>query len=95
MDTLLEVLPVIIYFLLIIFLVVGIILGIKSISAMNKAEKLIDNVNEKMDSITPLFGLLDFATDRISSLTDTIVDFFSGFLGKMFMKSKRKEKDDE
>ena len=44
-------LPIIIMILLIIFLIIGIVLGIKAIIALDKAEKVIDNVNEKIQSL--------------------------------------------
>ncbi len=91
-----TVLPMIIYILIIIFLIVGIILGIKTIITMNKVEKIVDNVNEKIESLNPIFNLMDFATDRISSFSDSILEFFTGFVGKLFTKGKKgKEIDNE
>ncbi len=92
-----TVLPIIIYCLIIIFLIVGIVLGIKTIITVSKIEKIVDNVNEKMESLNPLFNLLDFAGDRIASLSDTVLDFFNGFMGKLFTKNKKtgKEKNND
>ena len=48
MEFLLQFLPIVIYFLLIIILVIGIVLGIKSIITITKVEKVVDDVNDKV-----------------------------------------------
>ena len=50
MEFWLSFLPIVIYALIIIILIVGIILGVKSIRTMNKVEKVVDNVNDKVES---------------------------------------------
>lgn len=90
----LEVLQIIIYFLLIIILVVGIILGIKSIKTMNKVEKVVDDVNNKVQTLNGFFNIVDFTTDKIVLLTDRIVDLISSGLTKIFKKKKNEEKED-
>ena len=64
MDFWLSFLPIIIYILLIILLIVGIILGIKSIITINKVEKVVDDVNEKVESLNGLFQIVDFTADK-------------------------------
>ena len=87
-------LPLVIDMLLIILLVVGIVLGIKTIITMNKVEKVVDSVNEKVESLNSIFSFIDWTTDRISSFTDRIVDTVSGVFGKLFLRSKKnKEKE--
>lgn len=89
-------LPLVIYILLIILLVVGIVLGIKTIITMNKVEKIVEDVNEKVASLNPLFNIIDFTTDKIASFTDRVVDAASSIFGKLFLKGKKKEdKEDE
>ncbi len=96
MEFWMSYLPIVIYFLLIVLLIVLIILGIKSINILSKAEKIIDSVNEKIEAINPIFHMIDFATDRIASLSDTFVDVITGFLGKLFTrKEKEKVTEDE
>lgn len=92
MEFWLTYLPVVIYFLLIALLIVLIILGIRAINTLNKVDKIVDNINEKFESINPIFHMIDFATDRIASLSDTVVEYFAGFLGKM-LKKKDNRKD--
>jgi len=97
MDFWLSFLPIIIYILLIILLVIGIILGIKSISTIKKVEKVVDDVNEKVESLNGLFQIIDFTTDKIVSLTDKVIDGVSTLASKIFFsrKLKRNKKEDD
>ena len=82
-----------IYVLLICLLIVGIIIGIKAIITINKVDKVVDNVSNKMDSLNGVFNLLDFTTDRLAGLTDHIVDGLIGVFGKI-LKNKRRKKEE-
>lgn len=98
MDFWLSFLPIIIYILLIIILVIGIILGVKSISTIKKVEKVVDDVNNKVESLNGLFQIVDFTTDKIVSLTDKVVDGFSSLATRLFFRkkeNKREENEDE
>ena len=61
-------LPIIIYFLLIILLIIGIILGVRAIQTLNKVDKVVDDVNDKVQSLNGFFNLIDFTTDKIVSI---------------------------
>lgn len=93
----LSFLPIIIYILLIIILIIGIILGIKGIITIKKVEKVVDDVNEKVESLNGLFHIVDFTTDKIVSLTDKVVDGLSSLASKLFFRKKkiRKEENNE
>lgn len=95
MDFWLSFLPIIIYILLIILLVIGIILGIKSIITIKKVEKVVDDVNEKVESLNGLFHIVDFTTDKIVMLTDKVVDGLSGVASKLFFRKKTKDRKEE
>ena len=88
-----ELLPIIIYFLLIILLVVGIILGVKAIQALTKVEKVVDDVNKKVESLNGFFNIIDFTTDKIVAISDHVIDFLTSAFSKMFTKKKRKKKE--
>ena len=88
MEFLLQFLPIIIYILLIIILVIGIILGVKSIITINKVEKVVDDVNDKVQSLNGFFSLIDFTTDKLALVTDKLIDGISGIFTKLFMKKK-------
>ena len=96
MEFWLTFLPLIIYVLLIILLIVGIILGIKTIITMNKVEKVVDNVNEKVESLNSVFNLIDFTTDKIAAFTDRLVEVAGSVFSKLLFrnKNKKRKKDD-
>ena len=94
MEFWLSFLPIVIYALIIIILIVGIILGVKSIRTMNKVEKVVDNVNDKVESLNAVFNVIDFTTDKIASFTDKIVDGVSGLFGKLFTTKKKDKEED-
>ncbi len=95
MEALGQVLPIIIYILLIGLLVVLLILGIKSIITMNKVDKMVDNVNHKIETLNGVFGFLDIVTDKISSLGDFIVNIISNKITSIFQKKKKKDEEEE
>lgn len=93
-----EALPVVIYFLLIVLLVVAIWIGIKLIITMNKVDDILEDISEKAKSLDKLFSIIDFATDRVSMVSDTVINFVSGAINKIFKKrntKKVKVDDDE
>ena len=99
MDTLQNVLPIIIDFLIIIILIVGIILGIKAIITIGKVDKIVDDVNDKVESLNGFFSVLDFITDRMSSISDIIFDgissLFGGFVASRIRHQKRKDDQED
>lgn len=94
MDFWLSFLPIIIYLLLIVVLVILIVLGVQSINAMKKVNKVVDDVNNKVESLNGLFSLIDYTADILSSLSDKLVDGVSGLLFKLFNRKKKKEEED-
>lgn len=97
MEFLQEFLPIIIYVLLIIILIVGIVIGIKFIKTLSKLEKVVDDVNDKVQSLNGFFHIIDFATDKIVALSDKVVDGLATIISKLFFgkKKNKKEKEDE
>ena len=88
-------LPLVIYILLIILLIVGIVLGIKAIRMINKVDKVVDDDNDKVQTLNGFFNLVDFTTDKIVSITDKVVEGVSGLIGNIFFKKKEKLEDEE
>ena len=97
METLQTILPIIIDILIVIILIVGIILGIKAIITINKVDKIVDDVNQKVESLNGFFAVLDFITDRMSSISDYFFEGLSGLFGGLVASKarRRKRKDDE
>lgn len=82
--------PIAIYFLLIILLIVGIILGIRLISAMDRVDEVLDNMQKKVNSLNGLFNVIDFTTDKISAFSDKVVETIGGFISRIGRKKKSK-----
>jgi uncharacterized protein YoxC len=90
----LDFLPIIIYILLIIILVIGIILGVKTIITLNKVERVVDSVNDKVETLNGLFHIVDYTTDKIALATDKVVDGITGFVSKMLFSKKKNKKEE-
>ena len=90
--TLAEILPIIVYILLIIFLIILIIIGFRLFPVIDKFEKLMDNVDEKINSLNPVFKLIDVTSNGISSGIISIVEKIVGLFKKIF---KKKEEEDD
>ncbi len=93
METLHTFLPVILYIFGIALLIVMIILGIKLIQTVNKTNRLLDDIEKKMNSFNQLFHIVDVVADRFAFVSDRIVDILSGFVRKIF--KRKEEKNDE
>ena len=88
-----DVLLILLYVLGSILLVVLIILGIKLIVTMNKIEVVVDDINKKVTSLDGLFSIIDVTTDKLSLLSDRMVDGITVLIKRIFGHKKRK--DDE
>ena len=88
-------LPMILYMLGITLLVVLIVIGIKFIKTMNKVEGIVEDVDQKVKSLNGVFHIIDTTTDKISSLTDKIVEFVTSFVINMFKKKYNNRKENE
>lgn len=88
-----EFLVVLLYVLGSILLVVLIILGIKLINTMNKINIVVDDINKKVGSLDGLFSIIDMTTDKLSLLSDRMVDGITFLIKKIFKPKKRKEEE--
>ena len=90
METLLQVLPMIIYFLLIIIIIVGIVLGIKLIITIDKVLKIVDDINEKVERISPVFDTIGLVSDKVSGILGSLLSKIENLIVKLFFKNKNK-----
>ncbi|MBE6155275.1 MAG: hypothetical protein E7164_00785 [Firmicutes bacterium] len=96
MNALSQILPIVIYILLIGLLIIGIIIGIKLIITMNKVEKIVNNVENKVNSLNGLFNIIEITSGKITGVYERIIDIVSGIVDKLFIgKGNRKEDDYE
>lgn len=91
MDTFILVLKVMLYLAAIVLLVVLAVLGVKAIKVMEKTDKLLDDVDEKVRSLDNLFLAVDKVGYGINKVTDTVTDRIVNFVTRIF---KRRRKDD-
>lgn len=87
-----EILPVILYILGAILLTALIVLTIKLIITMNKIEKVVDNISEKVSTLDKVFEIVGLVTGKFTVVTDKIVDTVASIIEKLF---KRKGEIDE
>ncbi|MBQ6840711.1 MAG: hypothetical protein IJO63_01160 [Bacilli bacterium] len=85
MEMLKEVLPIFIYILLIALLIIGIIIGIKLIITMNKVERIVDNVENKVNSLNGLFNIIEVTSGKITGVYERVIDFVSGIIDRLFI----------
>lgn len=88
MANLETVLPIILYILGILLLVVLIILGVRLIQILDRAEKVIDNVEEKVNSLNGLFYVIDKTTSSIDLISTKVVSSIVNLISKIFGKDK-------
>lgn len=85
-------LPLFVYLALFVLLIVLIVLTIKLVSIINKLNVVVDDVNKKVKSLDGIFGVIDFATDKITLVTNKFVDKLSnvviGFKNKKYNKKE-------
>ena len=83
-----EMLPIITYILVIILLVVLIVLGIKLIFVVDKTDKLITDLQEKMGSFNSIFRLIDFTSEKLTGGVASLIESVVGLFNRLFRKRK-------
>ncbi len=91
METLMSILPIILYILGGILLVTLIILSIKLIKTINRMNKVVDDVEVKVKSLNGFFSAVDFITDTLSGLSDRIVEAITNSISNFFTRKKSKK----
>ena len=84
-------LPIVIDILLIVLLVVGIIIGFRLINIMGKIDNFVDNLTRKVQALDGLFNVIDYISDGITNITDSVVDKVMGFFSKVAHKKNNKK----
>lgn len=83
-----EVLPIVLYILGAILLVALIVLTIKLIITMDKTEKVVDNITVKVKSLDGVFEVASLVSNKVTFVTDKVVDIISMIIDKIFNKRK-------
>ncbi len=94
MEYLLDYLPIIIYILLIVLIILLIVISIKVIKAMNTVQGIVEDVDDKVQTLNGFFNIIDTATDKIALLSDRMIDIITGMFHRIF-KPRKKEEEKE
>lgn len=95
MDTTIFVLQVLLYTFGIILLIVLTILGLKSITVIDKADKIMDNIDDKVNSLNTLFNTIDRLSSSVSLVTNSFLDKSTKIMSKIFRSKKRKNREEK
>ena len=95
MESLSSILPIVIYVLLIIFLTIAIILGIKAVFMLDKVNLLVEDVTTKVKTLDRIFKVIDLASDKVPAVGESIISYTTKLFGKMFRKKMKDMEDDE
>lgn len=96
MTEFLEVyLPAVVNVLLIILIIVGIVLGVRLINTINRINEVIDNVENKVNSLNGLFNVINFTTDKITMISDKVVEGVTGLIKRFSKKRYSSEMEDD
>lgn len=89
-----EFLGIMLYVVLIILVIIFIILGIKLIKTLGKIDKVIEDVNGKMNKVDGIFDIIDRTTDYASTISDKIIGGISSFVNVLFKRKRGKDNDE-
>ena len=67
-------------------------LAIKCLITLDKVEKVVDNVNEKVKALDGLFHIIDATTDKVVLITDKVVEGLTSLIANLFVPKKKKKK---
>jgi len=95
MEYLKDLFPVILYFLLIILVIVLIVLVVRLLGTLKKVDKVVDDVNLKVNKLNGLFEVIDNATDTLSIMSNRIVTIITNGIDKLFTRKTKKKEDEE
>ena len=76
-------------------MIIGIVLAIKCLIALDKVEKVVDNVNDKIKALDGLFHIIDTTTDKIVVITDKVVEGITSMVSNVFTTKKKIKKDNK
>lgn len=95
METLLQALPIVLYVLGAILLVVLIILGIHLIGSVTRMNRILDDVEEKVNSLDSLFHIINTVSTAVSTFTDNVAGTISKMVTRFFKKKMIEEEEEE
>ena len=86
------VLPVILYIVAIILLIVLIFVGLRLIKILDKVDRVVDNVEEKINTFDSALSVMKRTADGIANISDSFIFGISSTISKVFRKFKKEDK---
>ena len=83
-----SVLPMLFYIFGIILFIVMTILGIRTIQVLDRTEKVIDNIEDKVNTLNFFFNVINKANTSIELISSKVVGSVVGLIEKIFKKKK-------
>lgn len=95
MEILSTVLPIVIDVLIIVLLTVLIIVGLKLIGIMDKADRLLNNIEEKVNTFNSFFGFMSVVNEKFAGVTEKVASIIEALIQKVSRRKPKKVKVDE
>jgi len=95
MECVETIFPIILYILGSILLVALIVLVIKVIITLKKADKVIEDLEQKSSKLNGLFDMVDNTTDAISQISDKMINFAVNGISRLFSRKSGKGDNNE
>ena len=94
-----ETLVLVLLAVLIVLVIITIAVLLKVLATLAKVDVLLDDVSAKMKSLDKVFEIVDFATDKMSMVSEVAIGLlttgFKRIFGSTKKSSRRKKKIDE
>ncbi len=62
---------------------------------MDKIGVVVDNINNKVNSLNGVFSIIDVTTNKLALISDKVVDAITSLIKKIFNKNKEEERVNE
>lgn len=95
MEGLSVVLPIVIYILLIVLIVVLIVIALKVIAVMNRVDRIVENVDDKVNSLNGIFNIIDSASFKLNNVYSKVISGVSSAVDKVFFSKESEDEEDE
>lgn len=86
-------LQLMVYIFLIALIIIFIILGVRLLKVLTKVDKLVDQVEERIQKTDNIFGLIDKTADFASNVSDKIISGIFHFVSNIFKKKGNDENE--
>ena len=62
---------------------------------MNKVQDIVDDVDDKVQSLNGFFDIIDMVTDKLSMFSDKVIDIVVNFIQRVFKPRKKENIEEE